>query len=477
MEQISKLVDNIQNRVSINLRDFSIDLPAYIKSAFPLDYRALYYGFYALTANHPVHFRFSNSNTAGSYFLGKCVVERSAIYKSDIRGDELKVKGDVVSIGDRNVHLYEDELIEIKDSILIKTLVHNNSHDPENLERFSILNTVSMHYANIHGTRVMGCLIEPFATLDLSICHHCVIGTFSYVQAGDMAYKQVDAGRVWVKADKMFEFNYQYPPEILKKYISMDKDFNPVGIFMDFFNARKEDFVPIYSSVQPELDVEVPADSFISPYSVFKGNSTIDSNVLVAQRAYIENSSLGYGANVQEQCYIIDSIYEGSNVTAHGGKVIHCKVGKHVFVGFNSFLQGTKAGKVIVGEGSIIMPHTIIDVKEELIIPPNSLVWGFIGNYTDLELNSIPLDQMKEIKSLSIGNMNFQGSGFQFVKAFQTRIEHILEENGAFFDGTEKSKGHAQKTQKVSFNILQPYLDGGSQGMFPNMSIDACEPF
>jgi hypothetical protein len=39
-----------------------------------------------------------------------------------------------------------------------------------------------------------------------------------------------------------------------------------------------------------------------------------------------------------------------------------------------------------------------------------------------------------------------------FVKGFQHRIEHILEANGAYFDGMSK-KGHAQSSQNISYNL------------------------
>ena len=60
---------------------------------------------------------------AGSYFLGKCLVENSVLYKSDIRGDDLKKKGDVICYqGIDEVVLNRDQEIRIRDSFLAKTL-------------------------------------------------------------------------------------------------------------------------------------------------------------------------------------------------------------------------------------------------------------------------------------------------------------------------------------------------------------------
>jgi hypothetical protein len=48
----------------------------------------------------------------------------------------LKKKGDLFQYQEFNIPVDEDEEIRIDDSFLIKTLVHNFSHDPETLERF-----------------------------------------------------------------------------------------------------------------------------------------------------------------------------------------------------------------------------------------------------------------------------------------------------------------------------------------------------
>jgi carbonic anhydrase/acetyltransferase-like protein (isoleucine patch superfamily) len=191
----------------------------------------------------------------------------------------------------------------------------------------------------------------------------------------------------------------------------------------------------------------------------------------VAQRAYLQNAWLGKGANVQENCFIINSRLEGNDVTAHGAKIIEADVGTMVFVGFNSFLRGRPDNRLVIGKDSIVMPHTIIDIKEPLTIPPGHLVWGLIKDETDLATNSISIERLSTIDSrLTVGNMFFEGNGAGFVAAFQERIHHILEANGAFFNGAEK-KGHAQKNQYISFNTIQPYPEGMKKGMFPTIVI------
>ena len=477
MPQLQRLLDHIVTRVNINLRDPAMDVGPRVTTSIPLDSHAQYYAFYALTAHHPPSFRFRNSALAGSYFLGRAEVTNSVLYKTDVRGDELKNRGDVFNVHGVDITLREDEVIRIKNSFLVKTLVHNNSHNPEDPTSFTILNTVALHYANIHGAPLEGCYIGPFATVDLSTAHNCVVGRYSYVQAGDLSHRRIRPGRIWIRAQDQFEFNYQYDPEVLDRYIGYDQDGRIRGEFMDFMEERKKDFGIIYSSVQPEPSVISPDTAHVSPYALLKGDCSVAENVLVAQRAYIRDSHLGPGANAQEHCYIINSTYEGSNVTAHGGKVVHCTVGTHTFVGFNSFLRGAPEAQVRIGNGSIIMPHTIIDAQEPIDIPADHLVWGYIRTPADLETHSLSLEEMAKVKSLRLGNMSFEGLGASFVDAFTKRIHHILEENGAFYDGSEATLGHAQKTQNVAFNLIQPYQDPELRGMCPTMSIEPLEPW
>ena len=125
MSQLKQLTDRIVSRVNVNLSEFDFDTESFVTHSLEHDKMLKFYAFYGITSHHPISFHFSNSNISGSYFLGKCYVGRSAIYKSDIRGDELKRKGDIIH-GAINIPLVEDEMITIKDSLLYKTLVHSN---------------------------------------------------------------------------------------------------------------------------------------------------------------------------------------------------------------------------------------------------------------------------------------------------------------------------------------------------------------
>ena len=151
MKQLKQLNDRIISRVNCSLSEFDFNTENFVTDALEHDKMLEFYAFYGITSHHPIYFNFKNSNIAGSYFLGKCYVGRSTIYKSDVRGDELKRKGDHIPCA-KNIPLVEDEIITIRDSLLYKTLVHSNSHNLESPEQFSIHNTISAHYVNIHGT-------------------------------------------------------------------------------------------------------------------------------------------------------------------------------------------------------------------------------------------------------------------------------------------------------------------------------------
>jgi carbonic anhydrase/acetyltransferase-like protein (isoleucine patch superfamily) len=471
MKELEKLLNRIVQRININLRELDYDVNPFVNNLISLNQMVKFYAFYGITPYHPLNFEFRHSSLAGSYFLGKCRTINSMLYKSDIRGDELKHKDDVFRYQKYEIPVASDEGIDIQDSFLIKTLVHNYSHDPETLEKFFIKDTVSAHYANIHGSPCDGCFLGPFATVDLTTMRDCVIGTFSYVQAGEIGHLNIGPGTVWVRSPDEFNFLYRYPANKLNYYINFFAGRPPQGFIMDFVKDRKNAFQRVFEVVNIEPSVPVPDSASLDRYAVVKPKTRISENVLVAQRAYIENANLGKGANAQENCYIINSQLAGYNITAHGAKIIEADLAENIFVGFNSFLRGRQESRLTIGKESIVMPHTIIDIKKPLTIPPGHLVWGLITNPDDLEANSMSLKNFSKIDDgLIQGNLSFEGRGAGFVTAFRDRIQHILEANGAFFNGTEK-KGHAQKNQKISFNTIQPYPDGELQGLYPTIMI------
>lgn len=471
MKELEKLLDRIIQRVNINLREIEYDVNPLVRNLIPPNQMTKFYAFYGITPHHPLNFQFRHSNLSGSYFLGKCSVTNSLLYKSDIRGDELKQKEDLFQYQEFEIPMAEDEEIEINDSFLIKTLVHNFSHDPETLEKFFIRDTISTHYANIHGSPSDGCFLGPFSTVDLTTIQDCLIGTFSYIQAGEVSHLNIEPGTVWVRTPETFNFLYRFPLQRLSNYIYFAAGGSPQGAFIDFVEDRKEAFQRVFNVVNLEPSVSVPSSASLDRFAVIKPKTHISENVLISQRAFLQNAWLGKGANAQEHSYIINSRLEGNDITAHGAKIIEATLGKNVFVGFNSFLRGRPASRLTIGQDSIIMPHTIIDVRKPLKIPAGHLVWGLVTNAKDLERNSMPLKAFSKIDTrFSKGNLIFEGSGAEFVTAFRERIQHILEANGAFFNG-HSNKGHAQRNQNISFNTIQPYPKGEKEGLYPTIII------
>ena len=471
MEALTTLFERIVQRVNINLRELNYDVSPWVGDLVPVQQFKKFYAFYGITPNHPLDLQFRKSSLAGSYFLGKCKVTSSILYKSDVRGDELKKKDDTFCYGDWKIVMSRDEEFDIQNSYLIKTLVHCFSHDPETLETFFIKDTVSSHYANIHGAPVEGCFLGPFSTIDLTTAHDSVIGAFAYIQAGEITHMNVAPGTIWVRSPENFNFLYRYPLDRLSRYIDFQAGSPPQGLLIDFVEERQEAFQRVFDVVNLEpLDI-VPDNASLDRFAVIEPKTTISENVLVAQRAFLQNAFLGKGANVQESCYIINSRLEGNNVTAHGAKIIEADLGKTVFVGFNSFLRGRPDARITIGDDSIIMPHTIIDTEEPLTIPAGQVVWGLVTSQEELETNSISQEAFAAVTDgMSKGAMVFEGSGATFIAGFRDRIHHILEFNGAFFSG-DQNKGHAQRNQKISFNTIQPYPDGQLEGLYPTIII------
>jgi carbonic anhydrase/acetyltransferase-like protein (isoleucine patch superfamily) len=471
MQKLEKLIDRIISQLNINLRRLEFDVAPYLKTRLKLTQLLKFYAFYGITSQHPIHFHFSNSNLAGSYFLGQCKVDNSVLYKSDIRGDELKAKGTTFQFQGKELTVEEDEVIWIKGSFLTKTLVHSYSHDPEKLELYLIKNSAAGSYSNIHGSPIEGCFLSPFATVDLTSLYNCIVGRFAYVQTGYMANEAVADGQIWIRKPDGFEFKYRHTDAVLNRYISYVPGEAARGVFTDFVEDKEDEFQRLFEVVHRVAPIPVPAGAALNRYAVIRGDTTINENVLVSQRAYLDNSWLGKGANAQENCYIIHSFLKGYDVMAHGAKVIYTLLDNKVFVGFNCFLRGNLGCPLTVGYSSIVLPHTIIDLEEPLSIPANHLVWGYIRNQEDLKHNSISLEKLAETDGeLQVGEMTFKGNGALFVKAFKSRIEHILNDNGAYFDG-RKNRGHAQKGQNISYNIIQPYSMGPSKGLYPTIDI------
>ncbi|MEJ2039577.1 MAG: transferase [Desulfosarcinaceae bacterium] len=472
MKELEKLFQRIVQRTGIKLRNFEFEAAPLASGLIPLNQLTRFYALCGVSPDHLPNMEFARSSLGGSYFLGKCKIIDSILYKSDIRGDELKKKDDVLRHKDMDLVVARDEGITIEDSLLIKTLVHNFSHDPGELENFFIRDTISAHYANIHGSPSAGCFLGPFATIDLTTARDCAIGAYTYVQAGDINRQNIGPGTVWVQSPGHFNFLYRYPSDRLDRYIRFQAGLPPQGLLLEIMEDCKAAFERLFEVVHVDRSVHVPASASLDRYAVIDHQTTIKDNVLIAQRAFLKNAWLGKGANAQENCCIINSHLEGNNVTAHGATIIDARLGKNVFVGFNSLVRGHANAPLRVGEDSIIMPHTIIDAeRQQIIIPDGYVAWGLITNQKEAEINSCPQKAFSKFDGERVqGDLAFEGDGATFINAFRDRIQHILEANGAFYNGAS-GRGHAQRNQSISFNILQPYPGGTRKGLHPAIVI------
>lgn len=421
-----------------------------------------------VTSHHPVDFKSISSCLSGSYFLGPCHVADAIVCHSDIRGDELKQKGDLYN---DLASLICHERVMIQSSLLYKTLVHNCSHNPDSLNAFSINQTIACQYANIHGSSVSQSLLGAFSTVDLMEIKGCCVGAFSYIQTRVCTNRQFDPGCILIQTDR-FTFQFSHKPDIVDQYIGLADSLAPEGLIDEFMAQHLQAPADGLKADRSRTeDTSVPESSSVHQYAVIQGKTSISENVLVSQNAFLDTAVMGKGSNAQENCMIVNSRLEGMNVTAHGGKIIHADMGVNTFTGFNSFLFGKEDARLTIGSHCIVMPHTIIDIQTPLKIPDHTLVWGYITGESDLKLHTIPIEQFQKINGERIiGDLQFKGRGDDFIQAFSHRIEHILETNGAYFNAGGP-KGHAQHDKDVVFSRFHPVTSAEHPGLFPHIRV------
>lgn len=373
MKELKALIDGITSQLEA---DFAIETRAFAGQD----------AYYAMISKRPF-FHFSGSALAGSRFLGRCAVERSALLECTVNGDGLKSEEDVFRYRGAAIPLYKDETIRIGKSCLVKTSIEGHSKDPQRPEEYRISETVSLH-AHIQSSPVQRSLLGPFSTVRDTVLYRCVLGPFAYVQAGSLRRSTIGAGEMLIRGDD-FEFTYRMLEETLRRYIRMN-------------------------GAAPEGTLVEMAE---------RGEARI--------------------ANVE--------------------------TGRDVTVGLDSLLRGTQDAPVSIGEGCLILPHTIVDSSErgkrKLEIPPGRLVWGHITGAEDLAGNSLPLEAFwGDDLSIELGAMRFQGSGKSFLA--EMRGDGSSPDRPSPFGSTSCSELSA-----VSFCVIQPYPEGDLEGFAPTISL------
>ena len=108
----------------------------------------------------------------------------------------------------------------------------------------------------------------------------------------------------------------------LSRYIEFSAGRPPRGLLIDFVEKHQDAFQSVFETVHMAPPVTVPATASVDRYALLDPRTRIGENVLVAQRALLQNAWLGRGANAQENCYLVNCRLEGPSVTAHGAEAI-----------------------------------------------------------------------------------------------------------------------------------------------------------
>jgi hypothetical protein len=94
--------------------------------------------------------------------------------------------------------------------------------------------------------------------VDLTTMRDCVIGAYSYVQAGEISHLKIEPGTVWVRKPDDFNFMYRYPHQPIEQLHLFCRRQSAPGCFHGFVEDRKEAFQRVFNVVNIEHQVPVP---------------------------------------------------------------------------------------------------------------------------------------------------------------------------------------------------------------------------
>ncbi|MCK7505453.1 MAG: hypothetical protein MZV70_16140 [Desulfobacterales bacterium] len=119
------------------------------------------------------------------------------------------------------------------------------------------------------------------------------------------------------------------------------------------------------------------------------------------------------------------------------------------------------------------MPHTIIDLKEPVSIPPDHLVWGFVTSPDDLRLHSISLADSRRPspRMNTIGTMEFCRLRRQVRRGVSASGSTISWKPTAPISTAGRTRATPRKGQNIAYNIIQPYPMGAQKGIYPTIDI------
>ncbi len=162
----------------------------------------------------------------------------------------------------------------------------------------------------------------------------------------------------------------------------------PINLYTHFIGPN-----PVTSFNPESIAPSIDHTSFVGPFSTIIGDVTIRKNVFIAPNVSIRADEgtpfhIGSNTNIQDGVILhglkdgrvcVDdrefSIYIGDKVSCTHGCIIHgpCKLGNHVFVGFNAIVFNA-----IVGEGSYISTNALVTdgviIEPHRFVPPGSII-------------------------------------------------------------------------------------------------------
>jgi hypothetical protein len=171
----------------------------------------------------------------------------------------------------------------------------------------------------------------------------------------------------------------------LANYIYFTRGKPPQGLFIDFVEDRKEAFQRVFEAVNIEPSVSVPQSASLDRFAVIKPKTHISDNVLVAQRAYPAKRL--DGKRRQRPGKLLHHQLPSGGVQCHRPRCQNhrSRSGTKCLRGIQQLSPRPAGLPADHRKESVIMPHTIIDIKKPLSIPAGTLVWGLIMDETDLE--------------------------------------------------------------------------------------------
>jgi carbonic anhydrase/acetyltransferase-like protein (isoleucine patch superfamily) len=468
MFPLAQLRRRIIQRLNIALRHLDYDSSVHAPALLLATPDAALPAAYIVSPRHPLDLRCSNAALTGSTFLGSCRIKDSIVSSSIIRGDELLAP---LADDQPTTEPPTSTHIDIAGCFLDQTLVFGHSSDPNDPERYVLHNTLALPHCLIQSAPTIGCLLGPVTTLDHTCARSCIIGSYSYIQAGNITRMHIPPGTVWIRKGQRFNFLYRFPPDRLRRYIWHTPGNAPQGMIPEALWQQRQASSHGLDRGNDRLGQAMPASSFLDRQATILATSLIMDNVLVCRHAVLSSTSLGRGCTVLENC-LLDHVRCGENaIIGQGAKVFDADIDSMVMVGGNTLLRGRAGSRLNIGTDCIIAPHTIIDSDSPLTVPPAHLVWGLSTDQDELASNSLALEELDRVGcALTRERLYFEGDGSALIKHFTDQRHHLLLNTGAFSDGT-RHRGQAQDDQHLSRNTVQPFQFGERQGMYPTMTI------